>query len=250
MDFDCEDDAQFAMITIFPNKKLGEIEVLIQMYNHKKDECPSFENNQICFRNTFKIHTENHRDLPFIELLIWETIFKSFPKSIFYYENAMIWDIYLNVEQIEELLMTKLTENQIFNNLKITYPENTEDNIFIDSLIYLHPMLKWTFNTIHKNSEITTERMTYNCIAKNCGNKILETAVNEGFDYFEPFATHIISSELFKSISFFNLFIFMNKEGIAKFKENYNLQLKNLEIDEILRKELISYCPDDYELMR
>ena len=234
--------------------RFGLISLLIPRDSASFDLCidlsceglsPDLENSRVCCDFSLTINGNNISDVPLMRDYILNSVCGIFPKYICdHYHRIFIWDVSLDLTQIEEKIMTILSRNPLFDVPIKIHPIRSGHEFFTATLKG-HPLMKWTMEISNKNSVFTLD-----FIAKILLNKIIKESRLEGVNYFGKYEIdNSISKCLFKRMTFANKLLLMNPKKIPEVKEKFLKKLQDSELNHNINRELRSYfpSPEDYE---
>ena len=245
-----ENEFRFGVITFFPheeNSSFFEIEIELSCKGKPVD----LHHTHVCCNLRFTIYADSVNDVFSMENYVYDLIFHLFPKNIIdYYEFILIWDVSLDITQIDQKIMAYFSKNPLFDVIEIhnlgVRPR------FITTTLERHPLLKWTMKMSNKYPVFTLEEIACEFLAKECMNKMIEEhRMIEDSELFVHMEFHDdgISEYLFKKMSFVNKIFLMDPEQVPEIKKIFLKRMQSLELNHNIIKKLRSYfpCPEDYE---
>ena len=208
--------------------------------------------NSYVFQNLhYTVYADSDDDVPLMKKFIFNSILQLFPKNIILnqYEFILIWDVSLNINQIDQKLMNLFSKNALFD-VPIEIHPTIGGYKFATHMLEKHPLFKWTMKMINKSPIFTLEKIACDFVGKELLNKIIEEYGLKEDGYFGKFATDVFISEyLFEKMTFANKILFLYPKIVPDIKEEFLKRVQDLELNHKIIKKLRAYfpCPEDYE---
>ena len=215
----------------------------IAMIEHNRDEYPVIDQNtEICV-SSFQVNRNSFDDINEIRLLLMRCIFDFYPNNVLLSDDIMAWNLSPeeSVDQVRQNIVDRLTPNPLFNGFIILRPPNDEMMSIIEENLERY-LTKWGFHATVKASVISLKCKVLNFISKFFMNKVL---ADDETEYFDRRNSDVRLIDWVANLSFFNVIILMNPIKLHSFRARYHAKLQQLELPQILLKNLEDYCPSD-----
>ena len=218
-------------------------EVYIAMIKHKRDEYPVIDQKTETCISSFRVNRDSVDDITEIRLALIRCIFDLYPNNFLLSDDIMAWNLSPkeSVDQVRQNIMDRLTPNPLFNGSIVFRPPNDEALSLIGVNLE-RSLTKWGFHATVKASVFSLKCKVLNFISKFFMNKILAGKETEYF-YRGKSDVHLINTV--DNLSFFNVIFLMGDFKRHSFRASYHAKLQQLELPQILLKNLEDYCPSN-----